>query len=381
MTVTAHPFFWIMAAVFGASFGSGSWGEVARWTAAVAISVLVHEGGHAAACLAFGSGADVVLHGFGGSTSPRDPSRFGTWRTAALDLAGCAAGGALAAAALGVLFLGGAARLPLESAPMAGAEALVEVNIWFTLFNLVPVAPLDGGKLVQGLLRARFGVAGRRAGHALGLALAGAGALWFFSRGAAYGAFLCVVFASGEGRALRRALAMTAADEDESALSDLRRASALWSAGRKEEAAAALSALRARTGSGLTHSAATLQLAFCLSVLGRDEEALALFKSATESDMTPDARRAYAEVARRRGEFALALRLGRTNFHDAPGPAAAAAAAAAAAGLGDARETVSWLKTARRQGLKDLGLHDPAFDRVRDAKEFREFSADLDARR
>jgi Zn-dependent protease len=333
--------------------------------------------GHAAACLAFGSGADVVLHGFGGATRPRDPSSFGTWRTAALDLAGCAAGGALAAASLGVLRAGGPSLPPPV---VAAAAALFEVNVWLSLFNLLPVGPMDGGRLVQGLLSARFAIAGERAARALGLACGAAAAWWLFSRGAGYGAFVCAALALGEGRQLRRALSMTAADADPAARAELRRASELWGAGRREDAAAALAALRARAGAGLTHEAATLQLAFYLAALGRDEESYALFKSLSESGLFPAAKRAYADVARRRGDYALALRLGRTNFHDAPGPQTAAAAAAAAAGLGDARETVSWLRAALRFGLARSELRSPAFDRVRDSEEFREFLADLGAR-
>ena len=100
VTVSAEPFFWLMAGLFGVSLGRGSARETVMWTAVIGFSVLAHELGHAAVCLAWGKGADIVLHGFGGATRPRDGSRFGTWRTAALDLAGCAAGFGLAAAAL-----------------------------------------------------------------------------------------------------------------------------------------------------------------------------------------------------------------------------------------------------------------------------------------
>jgi Zn-dependent protease len=378
--LSVQPFFWLMAALLGASLGRGSAAEIVLWTVVVAFSVLFHESGHAAVCLAFGSGADIVLQGFGGTTRPRDPSSFGTWKIAALDLAGCAAGGALAAAAAGVLYAENAGKLSLPPLALAAAAALVQVNIWFSLFNLLPVAPMDGGRFVQGLLSARFGVGGRRAGHAVGLVFAGAAALWFYSRGATYGAFLCGVFAVGEGRSFRRALSMTEADGDPSVRAELERASELWSRGRREDAAAALAALRERTGAGVTHAAATLQLAFYLSLLDRDEESLALFKAVSESDMSPAAKRAYADVARRRGDYALALRLGRTNFHDAPGPQTALAAAVAAAGLDDSRETVSWLRTALRKGLAKSELRAPAFDGVRASKEFQEFVSDLDAR-
>jgi hypothetical protein len=93
--------------------------------------------------------------------------------------------------------------------------------------------------------------------------------------------------------------------------------------------------------------------------------------------MSAPLKRAYADAAYRSKDFTLALRLGRTNFHDATGPDTATAAALAAAGLGDARETVAWLKTAVRLGLDRNELRAREFDAVRGSEEFREFLADL----
>ncbi|PIR14943.1 MAG: hypothetical protein COV48_17100, partial [Elusimicrobia bacterium CG11_big_fil_rev_8_21_14_0_20_64_6] len=260
---------------------------------------------------------------------------------------------------------------------LAAAAALVQVNIWFSIFNLLPIMPMDGGRLVSGLLRARWGISGQRVAHGLGLALGAGAALWFYWGGGNYGAFICGAMALGEGRALKRSLSMTAIDSDESVTAELPRAVELWSSGRREEAVAVLTVLRERTRAGLTYASATLQLAFFLYLLDRVEESYALFKLVPESDMSPAARVAYADAARRRGDFELALRLGRTNFHDAPGAQAAAATALAAAGLGDARETVAWLRTAVRLGLAKSELRAKEFDAVRATDEFREFVAGL----
>lgn len=377
VTVTAEPFFWLMTGLFGMSLGRGSPRESVLWAAVIGFSVLAHELGHAAVCLAWGKGADIVLHGFGGATRPRDLSRFGTWRTAALDLAGCAAGFAIAAAATGVLYAGAVNKGSLPPGALKVASALVAVNVWFSLFNLLPVSPMDGGKLVSGLLSARWGVKGRRAAHGLGMALGAGAALYFYRGGAMYGAFLCGAMAAGEGRALKRSLSMTAADSDETLTGELPRAVELWDKGRHEEAAAVLVALREKAKAGLTYDAATLHLAFFLYLMERFEESYALFKEAPEGDMSAPIKRAYADAALRGKDFALALRLGRTNFHDAPGPETATAAALAAAGLGDARETVTWLKTAVRLGLDRSELRAREFDAVRGSTEFRELVAGL----
>lgn len=377
VTVSAEPFFWLMAGLFGVMLGRGSPRESVMWALVVGFSVLWHELGHAAVCLAWGKGADIVLQGFGGATRPRDVSRFGTWRTAALDLAGCAAGFSLAAAALAVLYIGAVNKgsVPLEALKLA--TALATVNVWFSAFNLLPISPMDGGKLVAGLLSARWGLGGRRVAHGIGLALGAGACLWFYRGGAMYGAFLCGAMAAGEGRALKRSLSMTAADSDETLTGELPRAVELWDKGRHEEAVAVTRALREKAKAGLTFDAATLHLAYFLYLMERFGEAYELFKAAPEGDMSAPLKRAYADAALRAGDFKLALRLGRTNFHDQTGPDTAFAAARAAAGLGDARETATWLKTALRLGLDRGELRAKEFDAVRQTEEFREFVAGL----
>lgn len=369
ITVSAEPFFWLMAGLFGVMLGRGSARESVMWAGVVGFSVLFHELGHAAVCLVWGKGADIVLQGFGGATRPRDVSRFGTWRTAALDLAGCAAGFGLAAAALGLMVAGKGALSP-EAKSLA--SAIFTVNVWFSIFNLLPISPMDGGKLVSGLLAARWGLGGRRVAHGIGLTLGAGAALYFYRGGAMYGAFLCGAMAVGEGRALKRSLSMTAADSDETLTAEIPRSVELWDKGRHEEAAAVLVALREKAKAGLTYDAATIHLAYFLYLMERVEESYAYFKEAPEGDLSAPLKRAYADAALRRKDFATALRLGRTNFHDQTGPDTAYAAALAAAGLGDARETASWLKTALRLGLDRNALRAKEFDAVRGAEEFRD---------
>lgn len=377
VTVRTQPMFWAVAALIGWSFGDGTAVGFVLGAAAVAVSVAFHESGHAAACLAFGSGADITLGGLGGWTTPRDPSRLHGWRRIVLDLAGCGAGLLLAAAAFAFLAAAALLRSPLPRTVASGAGALVEVNLLFTLFNLLPIAPMDGGRVVEHLLRPRFGVNGLRATRAFGLLVGGGAALWFLAGGNAYTAFLCGAMAAGEARMLQRSLRSTPADEDAELQARYRDAVERWERGEREAAVEAMSAVRLRAEAGLLHAAATLQLAVCLHALERDAEALELFKASRESDMTPAARRAYADAARRRGEHGLALRLARMNFHDAPGAETAAAAAVSAAALGDAREAVHWLRAAVRHGLPNAAVRGAEFDRVRQDAGFKEFVAEL----
>ncbi|UPT74165.1 MAG: hypothetical protein M0D55_20520 [Elusimicrobiota bacterium] len=378
ITVSTEPFFWLMAGIMGMSFGRGSPQEIILWAGVVGFSVLFHELGHAAVCLVWGEGADIILHGMGGATRPRDVSKFGTWRTAILNLAGCAAGLGLAVVIIAALVAAKKAGVAVPPHLKKVAVGLIEINVWFSLFNLLPVGPMDGGKLVAGLLSARWGVNGLRAANVFGVVLGTALALWFAGRKAIYGTVLCGAMAVGEARALKRSWSMTAADSDETLKAEPARAAELWERERREEAVEVLKALREKTGgAGLIYMDATLQLAFYEYMLGRTAEAYSLFKLIPESDLPPAAKHAYADAALKGKDFEVALRLGRTNFHDSPGADTGLAAARAAAGLGDARETVQWLKAALRQGLEPAELRAKEFDALRGSEEFRELEDDL----
>ena len=79
--VRITPFFWVASVLLGwslaQSFATQSQGEISVgialiiWTAAVLLSILVHEFGHALAFRAFGVESDVVLYQFGGLAIPR----------------------------------------------------------------------------------------------------------------------------------------------------------------------------------------------------------------------------------------------------------------------------------------------------------------------
>jgi Zn-dependent protease len=126
-------------------------------------SVLVHELGHAVAGRTRGLGVvEIVLHGFGGLT------RFARAPTPAegvgVTLAGPAAGLALGLVLVPVrVFVGAVGVL----------DAAIAFNVGWSLFNLVPMFPLDGGQVLFHVLARRGPAAGAwRTTGRVGLALA-----------------------------------------------------------------------------------------------------------------------------------------------------------------------------------------------------------------
>jgi Zn-dependent protease/CBS domain-containing protein len=189
------------------------YGGAAYWAAGLLTaglflaSVLAHELGHA--LLARRSGLvveDITLWAFGGlarirgdAPTPRDELRI-------------AAVGPLTSLAIGVGFLAAAVAAGLAGIGGLGAGVLwwlAGINGLLALFNLVPGAPLDGGRILRAALwrrhgdRARAAVTAARAGRVVGLALVAFGLLQVLASGQAAGLWNALVgwFVYGAARA------------------------------------------------------------------------------------------------------------------------------------------------------------------------------------
>ena len=148
-------------------------------TLGLALSVLVHELGHALVARRYRLSPQILLHGLGGLCAHERAERD---RHDALILVA----GPLAGLLLGVLVL--ASSFALQWANVAiGRPAgrvldfLIEINIGWSLVNLLPMWPLDGGRLFRlGLLQMLRPLWAERVTHALSVALLGGAAVVAF---------------------------------------------------------------------------------------------------------------------------------------------------------------------------------------------------------
>ncbi len=172
--VRVHPLFWVIAILFGSS--SSSIISLLIWIAAIFISILIHELGHAFAMRRHGLGSQIILHFSGGLTVPESVSWGGGYANIALtanqqifiSLAGPFAGFLFAAVVLlasmamgGSIipnFILGFIPFPIVLLP-TGMEilnsfvmSLLWVNIFWGIINLMPVNPLDGGNVTRNIL-------------------------------------------------------------------------------------------------------------------------------------------------------------------------------------------------------------------------------------
>ena len=182
-------FAWSLATVTLPDLAPG-YAEAAYWAVSVALAVvffgclLAHELAHSVVATHHEVGVDsITLWLLGGVSKLR-----GEAADPASELRIAAAGPATSVV-LGVAFGAVAGLLAVAGAPELAVAALgwlAVINLVLALFNLVPAAPLDGGRLLHALVWRRTGdhaeatAAATRAGRWFGAGLVGLGVLLAF---------------------------------------------------------------------------------------------------------------------------------------------------------------------------------------------------------
>jgi Zn-dependent protease len=159
--VRVHPWFWIGAVLLGGSTLRDGLQFLAIWVVVVFVSILVHELGHAIAFRLFGADSDIVLYAFGGLAIPT-MAISGRWRRVFIALAGPLAGFVLCGAVYG-------SNLGLNWGSRENGDevaflyyALFAVNLFWGIFNLLPVFPLDGGQVCREVCGMKWGTRGNK---------------------------------------------------------------------------------------------------------------------------------------------------------------------------------------------------------------------------
>ena len=228
--VRVHPLFWLISLIGGFSEGAdGIW--MITWMFVVFISILIHELGHAFLMRHYGRPAHIVLYMMGGLAieghdSPHSSSPWSSFSTTdfgrrsrtpteqiVISIAGPVAGFILAALVVLVVY---ATRgsvtfslvqyvVPNFDIQLSGAQAenfrllglihaLLYVNIFWGLMNLLPVYPLDGGQIAQQLFNVQDPWGGTV--KSLWLSVIVGGAVALFGAFGLQSMFIALLFAS-----------------------------------------------------------------------------------------------------------------------------------------------------------------------------------------
>jgi membrane-associated protease RseP (regulator of RpoE activity) len=142
--VTVEPLFFVLVVFLG--IRRNQIDLIVIWVAVVFVSILVHELGHAFAGRRLGMAPAIRLHGLGGQTEWIAPQRLGRLQQIGISFAGPFAGFLLA----GGVYL---AQPLFAQAPNwrfgVAYYDLLWVNIGWGILNLLPILPMDGGRILQ----------------------------------------------------------------------------------------------------------------------------------------------------------------------------------------------------------------------------------------
>lgn len=209
---------------------------LAIWVVAAFVSVLIHELGHALAFRYFGIESHIVLYHMGGVAVPTAGFIFRRGgirrRLSHADQICISAAGPLLQFLSAILVAGiaiymgikvpmlstvmewvgvkpgafgwlPAGELPKNAWVYAMVEFYVLISVWWPLFNLLPVMPLDGGHIVQNLVAIIRRTDGVYEAHALGAATGFLVAWWFYQGGSSINAMLFLSLAMSNLQSLQ----------------------------------------------------------------------------------------------------------------------------------------------------------------------------------
>jgi Zn-dependent protease len=143
-------------------------------------SIVLHELGHALMARRYGiKTADITLYVFGGvARLERMPRSAGP--ELLISLAGPAVNFAIVLALTAFLYVSKVLGVP----SLDFLDVVLVLNLWLGLFNLLPVFPMDGGRVLRALLSGPLGrLRATEVAAFLGRALAIVGAIYFLSNG------------------------------------------------------------------------------------------------------------------------------------------------------------------------------------------------------
>jgi len=182
--VRATPLFWVAVALLGFRYDAdpeaGSLGYFAMWMLAAIGAIFLHDLGQILVGRFFGMRGEVVLYGLGGPTLGVEdlPRR---WQRVIVLLAGSALQLVFVAAIWGVTYLSYPESLDgseLRSLIANGVAIVFRANYYWALLNLLPIWPLDGGRIACEIGEAIFGRRGGTAALVLSLMTCAAAAIF-----------------------------------------------------------------------------------------------------------------------------------------------------------------------------------------------------------
>jgi len=348
MKIKILPQFWIFALLFAALQG-GTLASVLMWIAILPVSVLVHELGHAFVIRLYNLRASIELGMFGGSTRYYG-GNLGLLAQFLVTLMGPLFGIGFALFAFYLRSI----ISPEFIATRDALELLSVVNIFWSIINLVPVLPLDGGKIMAIMCETLFPKYSVHITYFLSGLFAVTTAFIFLMIGQMMAGAFFLLFAFDSFRVWNQARrTVLRKEENPHLIEEIEKAAEDWMGARPEEAIKRLEKLYHEASDAVMKQEALERLGQYLLLSKQPERATSLL-SEHETQLSPDGLKILQLAAYQSGEYKKALSAGQEAFRQHQTTDAALLNAFAAARLGMAPLVVNWLQSAHALGGVDM---------------------------
>ena len=370
--VKISPSFFVMGAVIG-FINTGSIAGTFIWMCVIFISVLVHEYGHALAATFFGQNAQIQLFAFGGLTLPQGKQLKG-WQEFIVIAMG---------PLFGFLIYLSTYLVPIESllhmgvvGPHLAYFVMVArfINLFWTIVNLIPILPLDGGHLLRVILQGFMGQKAWKASFIISLVLSATASMCFFFIGQFIIGIIFLLFTFQSLETLRQFKNFSKDDLSSSLRGKMEEANQMIGSGDIESAKKCLENLLHSTREGMIHTLAVENLAKIAFKQGDVEKSYNLLIS-EEKNLSHDSQVLFYRSCYKMRDFERVRKLASLVFEQSKECEIAVIAAKTMGFEKKISEAIAWLNAAKVFGSVNIMevAGSKAFDEIRDSDEFQEF--------
>lgn len=364
--IAIYPAFWFFSGLIGLILGHGSFLQMFIWIGIIFISVLFHEFGHALTSMVFGQKPRIELVAMGGLTY-HDGEKLPFWKQFLITLNGPVFGFLIVVAAMFLMKLGYAVDL---------LQNIRVVNLIWTVVNLLPVLPLDGGQLLRIILEKIFHAKGIRYAMIVSTFIAFGFSLVLFLTQNFLGGAIFFLFAFENFDSYRKTRGLRESDRDLDLRKELAVAELELRQGHKEQALVAFEDLKQKTKEGMIFLAASQYAAFLNYEFGKRKEAYVSL-APLKDRLDPEGLCLLHRLAFEENDYHLVMELAGPAFQFTPEAEVALRSAYAAANLVQVESAIGWLQTAIQSGIENIReiLQEKNFDLIRSDPAFQSFIA------
>ncbi len=366
--ISISPSFWILAFLIAWLSSSGSPWQFVSWICIVFLSVLVHEMGHALVAKMWGQNVQIILGPLGGTTI-YGQSKTPLSRIKEFTVVLCGPLFGFLLAAFCYLFLKSTNPTPNVTYFL---YFMMFANIVWSFFNLLPVHPFDGGKLMSLVFEGVFGPAGMRFSYLLSGIFAVVLTAVFMINGQIFAGALLLLcaFESFKNFQQKRYFQTTATEQQ---VDELKQIEDEWNQNKPDTAIEHLQQLMQKTKEGAVYSQALELQAEYLAATGKTQKAYDLLHN--QKNLSADALKLLQLVCYKLGYYQEALDTGNNLFRQTQDPSCAIMNAFCASHLDDAHMAVNWLSTVKKAKAVDMQavLAAADFDSIRKHPDFQQF--------